>query len=110
MEKLQPGAINWFEIPATNLKRARDFYTKIFDWEFSELPESWDKEGGKTNPEYLTFSKKGTMVMGGMPLVSEESMLNVDREGIVSVRLSMVVVDMEDALKRIVEAGGRVIK
>lgn len=27
------NAINWFEIPATNFERAKDFYSKIFDAE-----------------------------------------------------------------------------
>ena len=27
------NAINWFEIPATNFQRAKDFYSKIFDVE-----------------------------------------------------------------------------
>ena len=27
------NAINWFEIPATNFQRAKDFYSKIFDTE-----------------------------------------------------------------------------
>ena len=29
------NAINWFEIPATNFQRAKDFYSKLFD---AELP------------------------------------------------------------------------
>ena len=27
-----------FEIPADDMKRAREFYSKIFGWEFKELP------------------------------------------------------------------------
>lgn len=30
------NAINWFEIPATNLSRAKTFYTKVFSSEMAE--------------------------------------------------------------------------
>ena len=42
----------YFEIQADDLKRARDFYSAIFDWEFTEQPgtpvEYWHIESGGT--------------------------------------------------------------
>ncbi len=32
------NSINWFEIPATDIERARKFYETIFDMEMQELP------------------------------------------------------------------------
>jgi uncharacterized protein len=39
MERLSKdtNALNWFEIPASDLKRAKDFYEKIFEIEMEEM-------------------------------------------------------------------------
>lgn len=39
MERLSKdtNALNWFEIPATDLKRAKDFYEKIFEVEMMDI-------------------------------------------------------------------------
>lgn len=36
MEK-QTNAINWFEIPVLNFERAKEFYSRIFDYEMYEM-------------------------------------------------------------------------
>jgi uncharacterized protein len=33
-----PGRIAWFDITTTSLPRSRDFYGKLFDWQFTPLP------------------------------------------------------------------------
>ncbi len=32
-----PGRVAWFDITATNLTQAKDFYGKLFDWNFNPL-------------------------------------------------------------------------
>ena len=32
------NAVNWFEIPVSNFDRAKDFYSKIFDYEMPTMP------------------------------------------------------------------------
>jgi len=61
-----------FEIPAKDVKRAADFYTKAFGWNISQFPnfEYWtlgttavDKNGTPTNPGAINggMGKKGVM-------------------------------------------------
>lgn len=33
-----PGRIAWFDITTSNLPKSREFYGKLFDWEFTSLP------------------------------------------------------------------------
>ncbi|HXY56824.1 MAG TPA: VOC family protein [Nitrososphaerales archaeon] len=61
-----------FEIPAKDVKRASDFYTKAFGWTFNQFPgfEYWsigttesDKNGMPTSPGAINggLGKKGVM-------------------------------------------------
>lgn len=34
------GRIAWFDIPSSNLPQAREFYGKLFGWEFAAIPDS----------------------------------------------------------------------
>jgi hypothetical protein len=52
------NSLNWFEIPATDLERAKKFYSKVFAIEMSPLPEMpgmqmigfpWEMGSGKVN-------------------------------------------------------------
>jgi len=38
MEKTA-NALNWFEIPAKDIKRAKNFYESVFDMKMDEMPE-----------------------------------------------------------------------
>jgi hypothetical protein len=33
-----PGRIAWFDISTTNLAQAKEFYGKLFDWQFNPVP------------------------------------------------------------------------
>lgn len=33
-----PGRIAWFDITTTSLPRSKDFYGKLFDWQFTPVP------------------------------------------------------------------------
>jgi uncharacterized protein len=61
-----------FEIPAKDVKRASNFYTKAFGWAFNQFPgfEYWsvgttasDKDGRPTSPGSINggMGKKGSM-------------------------------------------------
>ena len=35
-----PGRVAWFDITSTNLPQSREFYGKLFDWQFNAVPVS----------------------------------------------------------------------
>ena len=69
------NALNWFEIPATNLKRSKKFYETIFDIEMVEMemdgakfamfpfePGTGKASGAIAEGEYHVPSGQGTFV------------------------------------------------
>jgi len=85
----RPAAIEWLLIPAPDLAKARDFYSKVFHFEISDYSS--------------TFSVfKAANISGGFDsgLVPSE----------MSLSFSLTVDDIDQVLKRIVLQGGRVIK
>ena len=95
------------EIPATDMSRSQAFYKTVFGWEFaspSKIPE------GIT---YAMLSKPGTKLAGGMLCVNEGNLIQpkVDSEGKgqATIRITICVEEVDDALKRIEAAGGVII-
>ena len=41
-DKKQAASIVWFEIPADNLQRAREFYSNLFGWKINPFPGAED--------------------------------------------------------------------
>lgn len=35
-----PGRIAWFDITTTNMQQSKEFYGKLFDWQFTGMPET----------------------------------------------------------------------
>ena len=40
--KKQAASIVWFEIPADNVERAKEFYGELFDWKIERFPGPQD--------------------------------------------------------------------
>lgn len=84
----QDRRIDYVEFPATDLARVKAFYTAAFGWSF----EDW-------GPEYASFAdgrlsggfRKADTVATGGPLVI------------------LYAIDLEDAVRRVTEAGGRIV-
>ncbi len=94
-----PGRVVHFEIPFDNGERARAFYTKVFDWELTEMPEmdytlvvsgpSGDQ--GPTEAGYIN----GGMMQREEPFTGPNLVVDVE--------------SIEDALKAVTDAGGTTV-
>ena len=90
--------ISYFEVPADDITRAKKFYTEILGWDFvpTRVPgmqvEYWNISTGK--------SKKNTLNMGGLYQRKESSSRML---------MYALVDDMEKALARVEELGGKII-
>jgi predicted enzyme related to lactoylglutathione lyase len=78
------------EIPTTDAKRSKEFYSKIFGWKIIE-----------STPEYLMFSTPGNDG-GGFTTTSKPS-----SDGVV---LYIEVADIERNLREVEDAGGKIVK
>ena len=94
------NALNWFEIPATDINRAKAFYENIFGVNMGEVIDMMGMQMAffPYNPESGKVS--GGLVQGDMHKPSQDGAL---------VYLNANEVGMETMLDRISEAGGSVI-
>jgi len=93
--KINP--VNWFEIPATDLQRAKDFYADVFGFEFQSM------DMGKLKMEMLPWDENAPGISGA--LVQAESYVP-------SYDGSMVyfsVDDIEATLDKVAQKGGKVL-
>jgi len=81
--------IEWIQIPAPDLEKARVFYSSLFGWEIEEY-----------SPDYLIF--KSGSVQGGF---SKDA-----RPCDSGITFSITVGDIPETLKKVVSAGGKVVK
>jgi predicted enzyme related to lactoylglutathione lyase len=90
--------ISYFEIPADDVKRAKKFYSGILGWDFAptKVPgipvEYWNISTGK--------SRKDTLNMGG---------LFQRREPSARVLMYALVDDVDKAIARVEELGGKIL-
>lgn len=92
------NSLNWFEIPATDIKRAQSFYEKVFNMKMENMEMGdnlmaffpWNPEGGKVHgslvqsPDHVPSMDGSVIYLNGDP-------------------------DLSDALSRVEEAGGKII-
>ncbi len=93
------GKVVHFEIPADDVKRASEFYKKVFDWEMTAVPEmdyTMVTSGPKTDQDV-----KWPFINGGMMKRTA---------GISSPVVVMDVKDLNATLKLLEENGGKIIK
>ena len=90
------GSPCWIQIPATNVSRAKDFYSAVFEWDFTT---SGDAEMIRfSNPSYKSLS-------GGIVKVDEVA----SGKYMTSPSVYFLVSSIEEGLKRIEKAGGNVV-
>lgn len=80
-----------FEIPADDVKRAREFYSKVFGWEFKEIP----------GMNYWLISVDGGGALGGGLMKRQESGQKITDY--------IEVTDVDKYLKDIERQGGKVL-
>lgn len=91
-----------FEIPVNDVKRAQDFYGRIFGWKINEIP-NMDYTILHTGPtdEKTNMLKEPGFINGGMMNRSY---------GIKNPVITIDVEDIEAAINKVVSGGGRKIK
>ena len=89
--------VNWFEIPATDLDRAKKFYEVVFDIELSLN----DMENSKM--AWFPFTEGGAGATGSLVKAESYTPSNIGTMVYFSVE------DIESTLQRVEENGGKVI-
>ena len=100
--EIKMDSIVHFEIPAKDSKRSKDFYSKVFGWEFIDMPEMnyTIVRTTATDDKGMTLEKGA--INGGM-------MTEKDNGGTNPV-LVIMVKSIDEHLKKIEAAGGKVIQ
>lgn len=92
---LKHGAMSWFELSTSDTEGAKEFYGKIFGWEYEKFPEA--------PSEYNVIKCNGEEMAGLMPTPPEAGDMPP---------LWAIYVTVDDAaatLKQVEELGGKVI-
>jgi len=90
-----------FEIPADNPKRAQRFYSTVFDWKINNMPDMGYALLGTTEVDKNQMPTKPGAINGGM----------LKRQAPVkSVVITINVASIDDAAKKIVKQGGKVVR
>ena len=95
------GKVVHFEIPADDLSRAKEFYSTVFGWKASDVPEMEYVMIGTTESDENGMPREPGAINGGM----------LKRED--PVRHPVVTIDvenMDDALARVKKNGGQVVR
>ncbi|PIE52017.1 glyoxalase [Candidatus Fermentibacteria bacterium] len=93
---MKNGGFGWFELMTTDVNGAKDFYKKLFGWEYEEVPAS--------EPPYTVVKMDGRPVAGimGMP------------EGCGQIRpcwdIYVTVEDVDKTVKQVTESGGKILR
>lgn len=85
-----------FDIHATNVKRARNFYEHVFDWSFGSYPGA---------DEFLQIRAADGEVIGAV----QGRKYNVHPKDILGFECSITVDDVDEAVLRVEAAGGKVL-
>lgn len=86
------GKINYIELPAADIEAVKDFFSKAFDWSFTDY-----------GPDYTAFANEG--VDGGF--CRAEVSANVTKGSALIVFYSEA---LEETRSRIVQSGGTITK
>ena len=95
------GKVVHFEIPADDLSRAKKFYSTVFGWRMSEMPQMEYVMVGTTESDENGMPRQPGAINGGM----------LKRQD--PVRYPVVTIDVEsidDALARVKKNGGQVVR
>ncbi len=82
-----------FELPADNVERAKKFYKEVFLWDLKDIPEM----------NYILINTSGP-INGGM------FKRDIENNSLIAPSFSVLVENIDEAIKRIKNAGGLLIK
>lgn len=89
--------VGWFEIPATDLRRAKNFYGRVFGFEFQSM------EMGPLKMELFPWKEGGPNATGS--LIQAESYIPSHKGSMVYFSVD----DIESTLKKVNESGGKTL-
>jgi uncharacterized protein len=91
-----------FEIPADDVARAKEFYSSVFDWQLQDMP-GMDYTVARTTEvdEQTQMPTSAGAINGGLVPRNEETSAPV---------LTIDVESVDQALKQVEAAGGRVVR
>lgn len=103
MAKMNP--VVHFEMPAKDKKRVSDFYSNVFGWQMKQLGDEMGGYllAGTTETDENRMPKQVGAINGGFFDYQE------DKEGFNVPHLVIAVDNLEEAMKKIEEAGGKII-
>jgi uncharacterized protein len=90
-----------FEIPADDVARAKEFYRSVFDWQLQDMPEMDYTIVRTTEVDENQMPTTAGAINGGLMRRSSETPAPV---------LTIDVESIDQALKHVETAGGRVVK
>ncbi|KAI9767532.1 MAG: hypothetical protein M1840_005569 [Geoglossum simile] len=93
----------WIEIPCTDVARAKGFYSAVFNFQFRPNTTEYPSDS------FAMFTTKNPSIMGGLLKVKGEG-IEVHSPGLGGVKVYLLVDDIQEALERVVKAGGRVVQ
>ncbi|KAH8659951.1 Glyoxalase/Bleomycin resistance protein/Dihydroxybiphenyl dioxygenase [Xylariales sp. PMI_506] len=96
------GAPCWMGIPATDVKRASDFYAAVFNWEFTPPSDEHPTE----EVQMFTFRPDVELSGGFLKTPNEQGLLKPGRSG---VWMSWLVEDLDTTAALVEKAGGKVL-
>ncbi len=93
--------VNYFEIPATKLDRAKKFYADAFGWKISPVPEMEYAMLGASESDENGMSKEVGAINGGMGKKGGQL-----KHPVIHVQVD----DVDKALEKIEDLGGKVLQ
>jgi predicted enzyme related to lactoylglutathione lyase len=96
---MEHNMVGWFEIPATNIERAKTFYDKVFDIEIKI------QDFGGVQMGWFPFAEGKTGASGS--LIQHEAYQPSDSKGVLIYFSSG---DLNIEMERVEEAGGKIVQ
>ena len=84
-----------FDVPVDDIKRAKDFYEKLFDWKIEKMPGPMEYYGITTTDESGKVAIDGGMGIRGQP---EQNIINY-----------IGVSSIDEYIKKVEDLGGKII-
>jgi predicted enzyme related to lactoylglutathione lyase len=92
------NALNWFEVPALDISRAKKFYSSIFEAEFSDMPEMMGMKMAAFPADWTSGKVSGALAQSEMHKPGQDG-------AIVYLNANP---DIQKVLDRVETAGGKV--
>ncbi len=93
--------VQHFEIPADDMARAKKFYSSVFGWKTSEVPNMEYVMASTVETDEKMMPKEPGAINGGIM----KRMPNIK-----AVSVTITVADLDKAVQKAIKAGGKLVK